>query len=327
MNTFGRLFRVSIYGESHNKSTGVIVDGCPSGIGLDLQDFVHDLSRRKGGGKATTERVEEDIPNIQSGVFEGRTTGSPILITFENKNTDPSAYDKNRYIPRPGHSDLTAYYKYHGHNDHRGGGHSSGRLTVGLVAAGVIARKILGKIRISCNIKEIGGQENYTSIIDKARNEGDSLGGILECRAENVPIGMGEPFFDSVESILAHMIFAVPGIKGIEFGSGFHCASMKGSEFNDEICDKTGATFTNNSGGINAGISNGNDIVFRVAVRPTPSIKKGQRTVNMKTMKREILYIEGRHDICFCLRMPVIIEAVTAIAIADLSLLSGVNNQ
>lgn len=322
MNTFGKFFRVHIYGESHNKSVGIIIDGCPAGIPLDIKDFAEDLSRRKGGFYGTTQRVEHDIPDIHSGVFNGMTTGSPIMIVFENRDTAPSVYESIRYTPRPGHSDLAAHIKYNGYNDYRGGGHASGRLTVGIVAAGVIAKKILGNIHIKSSIAEIGGKQDFKNLLEEAVREGDSLGGIIECTAENIPVGIGEPFFDSLESLLSHILFSIPGIKGVEFGSGFKSAKMRGSEYNDRILDKSGKTLTNNSGGINAGISNGNDISFRVAVRPTPSIKKEQDTIDLRTNVKTKLSLEGRHDACFCLRLPVIIDAATAIVLADLLLFS-----
>lgn len=318
MNTFGRNYRISIFGESHGNIIGVIIDGCPPGISLTEDDFIFDMERRKGGKKGTTSRIETDMPMIQSGVFNDITTGTPIAILFENKNTNPEAYNHIKYLPRPGHCDFSVYKKYKGFHDHRGSGHFSGRLTAGLVAGGIIAKKIIKPIEIKSSILEIGGHENHEEILDLTEKEGDSLGGIIECTAIKVPAGLGEPFFDSFESLLSHLIFSIPGIKGIEFGSGFKGVRMKGSEYNDILMDIEGRTDTNHSGGINAGISNGNDIVFRTAVRPTPSIRKEQTTIDLKNGKRSSLNLSGRHDICFCLRLPVIVESALAIVLADL---------
>ncbi len=326
MNTFGRIFRVSITGESHGNSIAVVVDGCPVGIRLEKEDFFEDLKRRKPGKKGTTRRVEDDYPFIESGVFNGYTTGAPILIRFENRDVKSKHYKEIENLPRPSHSDFVAYKKYRGFNDFRGGGHFSGRLTAGIVAAGVIARKIIKPIEVKARIVSIGGQNDYQELVEKIAKEGDSIGGIVECVCENVPVGLGEPFFDSVESVISHLIFSIPGIKGIEFGAGFKCAEMRGSEYNDEIIDFEGKTKTNNSGGINGGITNGNPIVFRVAVRPTATIFKPQKTVNLKTGKQETLIIKGRHDSCIALRVPVIVEAMTSIALADLKLLSLKDN-
>ncbi len=326
MNTFGRIFRVTITGESHGNSIAVVVDGCPAGIRLKKEDFFEDLKRRKPGGKGTTKRIEDDYPFIESGVFNGYTTGAPILIRFENRDVKSKHYKEIENLPRPSHSDFVAFKKYRGFNDFRGGGHFSGRLTVGIVAAGVIAKKIIKPIDVNARIVSIGGMGCYQDLVEEIAKEGDSIGGIVECICENVPVGLGEPFFDSVESIISHLIFSIPGIKGIEFGAGFKCAEMRGSEYNDEIIDIDGKTKTNNTGGINGGISNGNPMVFRVAVRPTATIFKPQKTVNLKTGKQEALMIKGRHDSCIALRMPVIVEAMTSIALADFKLLSLKDN-
>jgi len=321
MNTFGRLFRISIFGESHGKGVGILLDGVPAGLPLLPEDFKKDLARRKPGAKGTTPRREDDIGLIKSGVFNDTTTGAPLLILFENKDKDSSAYDNIRYNPRPGHADFTAFRKFGGFNDYRGGGHFSGRITLGLVAAGVVAKKLIGNIKITADIVEAGGSDRIEENVERAVNEGDSIGAILECRATGIPVGPGEPFFDSVESLLSHIIFAIPGIRGIEFGAGFASAKMKGSQCNDPIVGAEGATSTNNSGGINGGITNGNDLYFRVAVKPTSSISKEQKTVNLKTGEKTSLVVTGRHDACFALRLPVVIEAATAIVLADLMLL------
>ncbi|MCD6099369.1 MAG: chorismate synthase [Candidatus Marinimicrobia bacterium] len=321
MNTFGRIFKVSIFGESHGKAVGVLVDGCPAGIELNEKDFSDDLKRRKGGGYGKTERIEEDRPIILSGVFNGRTTGAPIMVIFENKNVRPADYEALKNLPRPGHADFVAFKKYGGFNDYRGGGHFSGRLTVGLVGAGVIAKKVTTPVRYRAEVMEVGGSSEMGKPIREAKQNGDSVGGIVECVIENVPAGLGEPFFDSVESLLSHIVFSIPGIKGIEFGAGFMAARMRGSEYNDEIIDIAGRTATNNAGGINGGITNGNSVVFRVAVRPTASILKKQKTINLETGKEEEISVKGRHDVCIALRFPVILEAVSAIVFADLMLI------
>ncbi|MEI6080230.1 MAG: chorismate synthase, partial [bacterium] len=253
-----------------------------------------------------------DIPDIKSGIFNGVTTGAPLLIVFDNRETKPKDYESLKNSPRPGHADFTAWSKFGGFNDYRGGGYFSGRLTAGLVAAGVIAKKIIKNVKIEA---ELTGAKN------KKIKANDSLGGVIECRINKVPVGLGEPFFDSVESVISYVIFAIPGVKGIEFGAGFKAADMLGSNYNDIIIDKSGKTKTNNAGGINGGISNGNDIVFRVSVHPTPSIAKEQKTINLKTGKKETISVTGRHDACFALRVPVIVEAVSAMVIADFMLL------
>ncbi len=321
MNSFGRLFGISIYGESHGKQVGVLIDGCPAGLPISEEDFKDDLLRRKSGAKGTTPRIEDDLPNIESGVFNGYTTGAPILISFYNKNTKSEDYKELFNFPRPGHADFTAKMKFGGFNDFRGGGHFSGRLTLGLVAAGVIAKKLIHPVNIQASLIEAGGKTNVKNAIDNAIKNDDSIGGIVECITENICVGLGEPFFDSVESLLSHIVFSIPAIKGIEFGSGFSAAKMFGSEHNDQLIDSTGKTITNFAGGINGGITNGNPLIFRVAVKPTSSISKTQKTINLNTGQQEELMVRGRHDACIALRVPVVLEAVTAIVIADLMLL------
>ncbi len=320
MNTFGNIFRISIYGESHGNQVGILIDGCPAGLPITEDDFTNDLLRRKSGAKGTTPRIEEDKPEILSGVFNDTTTGAPILIAFQNKNTKSGDYKQLQNFPRPGHADFTAKFKFGGFNDYRGGGHFSGRLTLGLVAAGIIAKKLIHPLTIKANLVEAGGEKNIESAIDNALKNNDSIGGIVECKAEQVPVGLGEPFFNSVESLISHIIFAIPAIKGIEFGSGFQAAKMFGSEHNDELLDSSGTTATNFAGGINGGITNGNSLIFKVAVKPTSSISKAQQTVNLKSGKAEKLEVKGRHDACIALRVPVVVEAVTAIVLADLML-------
>ncbi len=320
MNSFGRLFRVSLFGESHGAAVGVVIDGCPPGIAITEDDFEHDLSRRRSGAKGTTPRKEKDNPQIISGIFNGYTTGSPITLLFENNNTRSADYDFKEK-PRPGHADFVASRKYKGFEDPRGGGHFSGRLTVGLVAAGVVAKKIISGISVEAVLLEVGGSVDIEKTVEEALKNGDSVGGLLECRVKKLPVGLGEPFFDSVESLISHAVFAIPAVKAIEFGSGFEAAKMKGSQHNDNFTDEYGTTETNYASGINGGITNGNDMVFRIAVKPASSISKPQKTFNFKTKKREILQIKGRHDACIALRVPPVLEAVTAIVLADLLLI------
>jgi len=321
MNSFGRIFKISIYGESHGNQVGVLIDGCPAGLQISEDDFNEDLLRRKSGAKGTTPRIEDDKPSIVSGVFNGYTTGAPLLIAFHNKNTKSKDYNNLYTFPRPGHADFTGKMKYGGFNDYRGGGHFSGRLTLGLVAAGVIAKKLIHPVSVSAELIEAGGESDINKAIDKAIKNEDSIGGIIQCVAENVSIGLGEPFFDSFESLLSHAVFSIPAIKGIEFGSGFEAAKMFGSEHNDQLIDATGKTVTNFAGGVNGGISNGNPLIFKVAVKPTSSISKSQKTVNLNSGEQEELKVRGRHDVCIALRVPVVLESVTAIVLADLMML------
>jgi chorismate synthase len=320
MNSFGRLFRVSIFGESHGEGCGILIDGSPAGIPLTEEDLLTDLSRRKSGKKGTTPRKEKDIPHIVSGVFNHKTTGAPILISFKNADKRSKDYDSLRDVPRPGHADFVARKKFDECNDYRGGGHFSGRITLGLVAAGVVAKKIISPIRVKSTLLEVGGSSDIEDAIQGAVETKDSIGGIIECVADNMPIGLGEPFFGSVEATISQMIFSIPAIKGIEFGAGFKAAKMTGSQHNDLLIDTNGTTKTNNNGGINGGISNGNPLVFRVVVKPTSSIGLPQRTINIKTGQLTDLTIEGRHDTCIALRVPVVVENATAIALADLHL-------
>ncbi len=319
MNSFGRIFRVHIFGESHGESVGIVVDGCPAGLLLKAEDFLPDLERRKGGTqKGTTPRQEEDLPIFKSGIFNDSTTGAPITILFENKNIRSADYERQRAVPRPGHADFVADKKFGGFEDFRGSGHFSGRLTVALVAAGVIAKKISAQIKITSAILEIGGEKNPDKGLQKAIDNKDTIGGIIECRATGLPVGLGEPFFDSVESLLSHIVFAIPAVRGIEFGTGFAAAKMFGSEHNDAIEDMSGKTRTNHAGGIVGGLTNSNELVFRIAIKPTSSTPKEQRTLNWETEKVETISVKGRHDLCIALRVPVILEAVTAIILADL---------
>ncbi len=332
MNSFGRNFRVTIFGESHGEALGVVIDGAPAGMALGVDDFAADLARRQGGGNAhggsmsrmvgVTPRVEADTPEIVSGLYNGHTTGAPLTVMFRNANTRSGDYANLTDHPRPSHADLVASRKFHGHNDPRGGGHFSGRVTLGLVAAGVVARKMVPTdVAIASEIVEIGGcgdKNRFEEIIADAMRDGDSVGGVIECRATGLPAGLGEPFFDSVESVAAHLLFSIPAIKGVEFGGGFGSATLRGSQNNDPIIDADGSTASNNDGGVNGGITNGNDIVVRVAVKPTASIARQQLTYNFKEKQIAPLTIVGRHDACIALRATVVVEAALAIALADL---------
>lgn len=323
MNSFGRIFRIHIFGESHGESVGLVLDGCPAGLPLEVSDFLEDTERRKGGvQKGTTPRKEDDLPVFKSGIFNGHTTGAPITILFENKNTRSGDYEKQREIPRPGHADFTAHAKYGGFEDFRGGGHFSGRLTVCLVAAGVIAKKLLKGIDVKSTILEIGGETDLDKGLEKAIEAKDSIGGIVECRVNGLPIGLGEHFFDSVESLLAHAVFAIPAVKGVEFGAGFAAAKMFGVDHNDPILDISGKTKTNHAGGVVGGITNGNELIYRIVVKPTSSTPKEQVSLNWETCQLENFSVKGRHDLCIALRVPVVMEAVTAMVLADLMLLN-----
>ncbi len=322
MNSLGRIFRVNIFGESHGESVGVVIDGCPAGLLLHEDEFVFDMERRKGGvQKGTTPRKEDDMPIFKSGLFNNITTGAPITMLFENNNIRSADYDKIRDILRPGHADFVAHQKFGGYEDYRGSGHFSGRLTVAIVAAGVIAKKLLDQVNIKATLIEAGGEEDINKGIQKAIDAKDTIGGIVECCINGLPVGLGEPFFDSVESLISHAIFAIPAIRGIEFGTGFPAAKMFGSDHNDSIENITGKTTTNHAGGVVGGLTNGNEIVFRVAIKPTSSTPKEQESLNWKTGELEKFSVKGRHDLCIALRVPVIIEAVASIVLTDLMLM------
>jgi chorismate synthase len=329
MNHFGTILKTQIFGESHGEGLGIVIDGCPAGMHLSANDFLPDLERRKGGQqKGTTPRKEDDFPFLKTGIFNGVTTGAPIMIWFENNNTRSSDYDKSREIPRPGHADFVAQQKFGGYQDYRGGGHFSGRLTVCLVAAGVVAKKILSfynnnTIKLNAIIEEVAGEANIEAGLQKAIDAKDSVGGIVSCTVVGLPIGLGNHFFDSIESLISHAVFAIPAIKGIEFGSGFAAATMYGSEHNDALVNNQGITETNNSGGIIGGLTNGNPLYFRVVVKPTSSTPKPQKSLNTHTMQVEEFSIKGRHDLCIALRVPPVLEAVTALVLADLMLMDG----
>ena len=324
MNSWGNRFRVTLWGESHGAQVGVTIDGVPAGIALAESDFEADLARRRAGAAGTTPRKESDAPHIVSGLYRGFTTGAPLTVEFLNENTRSGDYASLASHPRPSHADWVAMKKFHGYNDPRGGGHFSGRITLAIVTAGVVAKKILGSgVTFHTDIIEIGGsadKEGFADIIESARMDRDSVGGVVECRAEGVAAGLGEPFFDSAESLMAHLLFSVPAVKGVEFGSGFAAARMRGSEHNDPIIDAEGHTSTNHAGGIVGGITNGNAIVVRAAVKPTASISREQMSFNCASGQVDSLVIKGRHDVCITLRAAVIVESAVAIALADLTL-------
>ena len=350
MNTFGRKFRVTVFGESHGEAVGVVLDGVPAGLELCEADFEKDILRRKSGAKGTTPRLESDQPQILSGVFEGHTTGAPLAIIFRNENVKSQDYAQFAAMPRPGHADLTAALRWDDCNDPRGGGHFSGRMTLPVVAAGVVAKKILADAtildetpcsEINAELVELGGiplplldaqslhdgsdavadmPDEWKDELERAAAEGDSLGAVIECTVPAIDPGYGEPFWDSVESQIAHAVFAIPGVRGVEFGDGFEAAAMMGSQHNDPI-GPYARPIKNGAGGVNGGLTNGAPIVFRVAFKPTSSISRAQQTFNFETGETDTLKIKGRHDVCYALRCPVVVEAMTAIALADFALL------
>lgn len=354
-NSFGEIFKVTSFGESHGRCVGIVIDGCPAGLSLTEKDIQIEVDKRRPTGVGQTPRAEEDKVVILSGVFERRTTGAPIAMLVWNRDVSSAEYERIRFSPRPGHADYTAFIKYGGFNDFRGGGRFSGRITAGLVMAGAVAKKLLSLagIEVMAHTAEIGGikakpkslsqiRKNVPSnplriadlkagaamakAIDDAGMAGDSLGGIVEGIALNVPTGLGEPFFDTLEGQLAKALFAIPAVKGVEFGAGFSAAGKKGSENNDPFIIKAGKieTATNNAGGILGGISSGMPIVVRVAIKPTPSIARRQKTVDMKAMKNIELSLKGRHDICIVPRAVVVVEAMMALTLCDFALRAGI---
>jgi chorismate synthase len=350
-NSIGKVFTVTSFGESHGRCIGVIIDGCPAGLPLTEADIQIEVDKRRPGtGAASTRRTEEDRVEILSGVFNKRTTGAPLCLLIWNTDTDSSAYERIKNLLRPGHADYTATMRYGGFNDYRGGGQFSGRITAGFVTAGAVAQKLLSTIgaEILAHTVEIGGIKakpaglsairkaddnllrcadpiattRMLKAIEQARSEGDSLGGIIEGMALNIPPGLGEPVFDTLEGDLAKALFAVPAVKGVEFGAGFSVAKMKGSENNDPFIIKKGKiqTVSNNTGGILGGISNGMPVVVRVAVKPTPSISKTQNTVNIEKMESAELNIRGRHDACIVPRAVPVVTAMMSIVLCDFAL-------
>ena len=353
-NTLGKLFAVTSFGESHGDCMGIVVDGCPAGLPLTEADIQPEVERRRPGAAGTTERWEPDEVAIISGVYGGHTTGAPVCMLSWNKDIDSGVYRKNRFALRPGHADYTAFMKYGGFNDFRGGGRFSGRITLAYVMAGAIARKLIGRIGIDvfAHTVEIGGikarpqaltevkknasknplwcadqeaTEKMTQLIEQTKEEKDSLGGIIEGIALNVPVGLGEPVFDNFDGELSKALFAIPAVKGVEFGAGFAVAGMKGSENNDLYDIKGGkiVTRTNNAGGVLGGISTGMPVVVRVAVKPTASIAKSQETIDIQKMARTSLTVTGRHDTCIVPRAVPGVEAVMAVTICDFALQAG----
>lgn len=360
-NNFGTNISMTIFGESHGPCIGITLDGLPAGFKINLERIKEDMEKRKAKGSISTQRHENDEVEIVSGFFNGYTTGTALTILIQNKNTQSKDYSDIQYRLRPGHADFSAYEKYHGFQDYRGGGHFSGRLTAPIVAAGSICRQILETKNIligshieqlyalhdapfSNNIDELKKQiqtlnkkefatldeqvaQNMEQAILEAKNEQDSIGGILESAIINLPAGIGEPFFDSIESILAHLLFSIPAVKGVSFGAGFQMAAKKGSEANDAfIINDTIQTKTNNNGGINGGISNGMPIIIHTCIKPTPSIYKTQKTVDYKTKESQTLNIKGRHDPCILHRARIVVDSMIAFGILDLLMSSNANN-
>ena len=324
-NTIGNSLTVTLFGESHGKAIGAVLDGMPSGIKVDEEYIASQLTRRRPKDALSTPRQEKDEFSILSGVFEGRTTGTPICITIPNADTHSSDYGEMQYKMRPSHADYTANCRYNGFQDYRGGGHFSGRITAALVAAGALIIPALNKkgIYVSTNILSIAGEtveEKRNEKILAAKSEGDSVGGVLETSITGVPAGVGEPWFDTVEGMLSHAIFSIPAVKGIEFGLGFNFADKKGSEANDQMYADGDSVkcYTNNNGGVMGGITNGMPIVFRTVIKPTPTISKEQKTVDISTMQNTTISARGRHDPCIVHRASVVVESVAALVIADM---------
>ena len=354
-DSLGKLFTITSFGESHGRCVGVIIDGCPAGLPVTEADIQKEADKRKpGAGAAATRRTEKDKVEILSGTFNGVSTGAPICLLVWNEDVDSSGYEKMRFQMRPGHADYTTFMKYGGFSDFRGGGRFSGRITAGFVMAGAIAKKLLNLLdtEVLAHTVDIGGikaepkefdeikknvnrnsvrcadlkaAEEMIRVIEQVRSEGDSVGGIVEGIALNVPVGLGEPVFDALDVELARALFAIPAVKGVEFGSGFSVASKKGSENNDPftISDGKIVTTTNNAGGILGGISNGMPIVVRVAIKPTSSIAKSQQTVNIKEMTGASLLVRGRHDACIVPRAVAVVEAMMAVTLCDLAMRIG----
>lgn len=354
MNTIGSELRLTLFGASHGPCVGAVLDGVPPGMIIDLGRVQNEVDLRKPSAGIGTPRAEEDKVEVLSGILDGHSTGGPITLMVVNRDTDSSKYEKFKTVPRPGHADLTARSKYSECVDLRGGGQFSGRMTVGLVAAGAIAKMLLEErgVRVAAYLRQVGPvkDEEERSVTDallsrsnevrastpemaekmrqeivKAGSDGDSVGGVVQCIIDGLPMGLGEPFFDTVEGELSKMMFAVPGVKGIEFGSGFAAAGMRGSQHNDPfvLIDGKVRTAKNDAGGILGGITNGMPVVFRVAIKPTASIAKGQRSLNVSSGKQTELKIEGRHDPCIAPRAVAVVEAGAALVLADLLVRGG----
>lgn len=321
MNTLGRILRTTILGESHGACIGVVLDGCLPGIALCAADFATDIDRRRPGQVGTTPRQEADMPRLVSGLFNGHTTGAPLTILFDNAQQESGAYAGVRSQPRPGHADWVASQRYGGFADYRGGGHFSGRLTLGLVAAGVVAKRLLPtSLQFVTDVISAGGRTDIAAAVAEAHARQDSIGGVVRCEVSGVPVGWGEPFFDSTEGVLSHALFAIPAVKGVAFGSGFGAALMYGSEHNDALIAADGTTQTNHAGGINGGLTNGNPLCVDVAIKPPSSTPKVQHSLNVETNTMGPLAVKGRHDLCIALRAPVVVEAVVALVLADLAM-------
>jgi chorismate synthase len=354
-NSLGRLFTITSFGESHGKCVGVIVDGCPAGLPITEADIQMEVDKRRAGESvAATTRLEKDRVEILSGVSDGFTTGAPVCLLIWNRDIDDSDYERIRFRLRPGHADYTAFVKYGGFSDWRGGGRFSGRITATFVMAGAIAKKILNLlgVEIVAHTVAIGGitaklmefdeikkrveqdplrcadreaSKEMVKLMARAKEEGDSLGGIVEGIARNVPVGLGEPVFDNLDGELAKALLAIPAVKGVEFGAGFSAARMKGSENNDPLGIENGkvVTATNNAGGILGGISNGMPVVVRVAVKPTSSVAREQKTVDIQKMENASISVGGRHDVCIVPRAVIVVEAMMAITLGDFAMRAG----
>ncbi|MCX8188949.1 MAG: chorismate synthase [Nitrososphaeria archaeon] len=355
-NSIGDLFKVTSFGESHGKCIGVVIDGCPAGLKLSEEIIQNELDKRKPVHENfSTSRREEDKVEILSGIFNGYTTGAPICMIIWNKDFDSTTYESIKFTPRPGHADYTAYIKYGGFNDYRGGGRFSGRITASFVMAGAVAKRILRlfNIEVLAYTLEIGGirmkqmdldevieyvekspvrcpdleaSEKMLKMIENVKCEGDSLGGVVECLALNVPVGLGTPVFDTLEGDISKALYAIPAVKGVEFGAGFNVAKLKGSENNDQYTIKDGKiiTLTNNSGGILGGISNGMPIVCRVAIKPPSSISKKQFSIDLIKMEKTTLIVKGKHDVCIVPRAVPVIESMVAIILVDHAIKTGI---
>ncbi len=325
MNSYGKLFQVTLYGESHQDAIGVVVDGMKAGTVIDEQLIFHDLERRKPGAIGTTPRKEKDAFKITSGVFNGKATGSPIHIMIENHNTKSTDYEKLIHQPRPGHADYVANIKYDGFHDYRGGGRFSGRLTAPLVAAGSLA-KMMMPYEISSELIRVGELTDLAHLDEyllEVAKKGESAGGIVKVTVKNVPVGLGEPFFYKLDAEIAKMVMSMPAVKGVSFGAGFEAAHKLGSKWNDTFINEHGLTKSNHSGGTSGGLSNGNDLIIKVLVKPTSSIQKVQETYDFKKQAVSELRIGGRHDVAIIRRIPVVLENVIAIVLADMMLLAN----
>jgi len=319
MNSYGSLFKVTLYGESHQPTIGVVLDGIPAGIQINLDQIKADLELRKPKAIGTTPRKEEDLFQITSGLFNGKTTGSPIHVMIENKNTKSKDYTHLKNHPRPGHADYVSEIKYHGYQDYRGGGRFSGRLTAALVVAGSIAKMAI-PFKISHKLIQVGSLKDMNKLDDYLKEiirKKDSVGGILQLKVSNMIVGLGEPFFNKLNAELAKLLFSIPAVKGVEFGLGFKGVETLGSQYNDVMINENGQTKTNHQGGIAGGISNGNDLEINVFVKPTSSIQKVQETYHLKNKKIEPLDISGRHDVAIVRRVGIVLESMLAIGLLD----------